>query len=71
MILHANSKWVLWNLYLCILLVPFMLYLSRQLSVNAKSNRVKKLVADNGGKQIDSPIQFINEIVEYRAEESA
>jgi hypothetical protein len=48
-----------------------MLYLSRQLSVNAKSNRVKKLVADNGGKQIDSPIQFINEIVEYRAEESA
>lgn len=68
---NANSNWVLWNLFLSILFVPFALYIYMKLKLNSKSNWVKKLIADNGGRQIDSAIQFIDEIVEYKGSDSS
>jgi hypothetical protein len=53
-----------------VLFVPLSLYIVKQLRINAKKNWVKKLLADNGGKQIDSAIRFINEIVEFKKNES-
>ena len=67
---NANSNWVLWNLFLSILFVPFSIYVYKKLRLDAKSNWVKKLIADNGGKQIDSAIQFIDELVEYKKNDS-
>jgi hypothetical protein len=68
---NTNSNWLLMNLFLSILFVPVAIYLYRQLRLSAKSNWVKKLIADNGGKQIDSAIQFINEVIDYRIQDPA
>jgi hypothetical protein len=63
---NANSVWMIWNIVLSLLLVPVSIYFVKQLKVCTRRNWVKKLIADNGGKQIDSAIQFINEIVEFK-----
>ena len=63
---YSNAGWLISNVVLSVLLVPFAIYIVSQLRVNAKRNWVKKMLADNGGKQIDSAIRFINEIVEYK-----
>lgn len=67
---NANSVWLIWNIVLSLLLVPFSIYFVKQLKVSTRRNWVKKLIADNGGKQIDSAIQFINEIFEFKKNES-
>lgn len=67
---NTNSGWLIWNAVLSVLFVLFSIYIVKQLRVNAKRNWVKKLIADNGGKQIDAVIQLINEIVEYKKNES-
>ena len=67
---NSNSDWLIWNAVLSALFVPLSIYLVTQLRVTAKRNWVNKLMADNGGKQIDAAIQFINEIVGYRNEAS-
>lgn len=67
---NTNSGWLIWNAVLSVLFVLFSIYIVKQLRVNAKRNWVKKLIADNGGKQIDTAIQLINEIVEYKKNES-
>lgn len=67
---NANSVWLIWNIVVSLLLIPFSIYFVRQLRVSTKRNWVKKLIADNGGKQIESAIQFINEIVEFKKNES-
>lgn len=63
---NANAGWLIMNLVFSMLLVPLSIYVVKQLSVTAKRNWVKRMLADNGGKQIDSAIQFINEIVAYK-----
>lgn len=67
---NTNSGWLIWNAFLSVLFVLFSIYIVKQLRVNAKRNWVKKLIADNGGKQIDAAIQLINETVEYKKNES-
>lgn len=67
---NTNSGWLILNAFLSVLFVLFSIYIVKQLRVNAKRNWVKKLIADNGGKQIDAAIQLINEIVEYKKNES-
>jgi len=66
---NANSNWVLLNLIVSILFIPFSIWIYKRLSLNTKSNWVKKLISDNGGKQIDSSILFINEIITYKKKE--
>ena len=67
---NSNSAWIIWNVVLSVLFIPLSIYLVKQIRVSAKRNWVKKLIADNGGQQIDAAIQFINEIVGYRKEPS-
>ena len=67
---YSNAGWLISNVVLSVLLVPFAIYIVSQLRVNAKRNWVKKMLADKGGKQIDSAIRFINEIVEYKKNQS-
>ncbi len=63
---NADSAWLIWNTILCVLLIPFSIYLYSQLRINAKRNWLKKLIADSGGKQIDKAFNFIKEIAAYK-----
>lgn len=63
---YSNSSWLLWNLILSIVFVPLSIWLYKSLSYDSKKNWVKRMILDNGGKQIHSAIQFINEIEAFR-----
>ena len=63
---NANSAWLIWNTILSVILIPFSIYLYCQLRINTKRNRLKKFIADSGGKQIDAAFNFINEIAAYK-----
>ena len=63
---HANTGWLVWNIVLSVLLVPVAVYLYKQLRFGSGVNWLKKLIADNGGRQIDTAIHFVDEIIAYR-----
>jgi len=63
---NADSPWLIWNTILCVLLIPFSIYLYSQLRINAKRNWLKKIIADSRGKQIAAAFNFINEIAAYK-----
>ena len=63
---QSSINWLLWNLILSILFIPFSIWLYRKLNYKTKDSWIKSLIADNGGKQISSAIQFINEIEELK-----
>ena len=62
---NADSSWFLWNLALAILFIPLTLWLVKILNYKTRTKWVQKLIIDNGGKQIHSAIQFLNEIEEF------
>ena len=63
---NGDAGWLIINLALTVVLIPVSIYFIKQLKINTKRTWVKKILADNGGKQIDAAIQFINEIDEYK-----
>jgi len=67
---NSSSSWLLSNLVFSILLIPISIWLYKKLNFDAQSNWIKELIANNGGKQIDSSIKFINEIKEYQKKDS-
>ena len=62
---NADSVWLIWNLGLTILFIPLTLWLVKILNYKTRTKWVQKLIFDNGGKQIHSAIQFLNEIEEF------
>ena len=62
---NADSNWLIWNIILTILFIPFSIWLYKILNYKTKKRWVKKLIVDNGGKQIHSAIQFLHEIEEF------
>lgn len=63
---NADSPWLIWNVILSVILIPFSIYIYSQLRINTKRNWLKKFIADSGGKQIDAAFNFINEIAAYK-----
>ena len=63
---QSSINWLLWNLILSILFIPFSIWLYKKLNYKTKNRWLKSLIADNGGKQISSAVQFINEIEELK-----
>ncbi len=63
---NADSGWLKANLALAVILIPVSIYFINQLRINTKRTWVRKILTDNGGKQIDAAIKFINEIDEYK-----
>ncbi len=62
---NADSSWFVWNLALTIMFIPLALWLVKILNYKTRTKWVQKLIVDNGGKQIHSAIQFLNEIEEF------
>ena len=62
---NADSRWLIWNLILTILFIPLSIWLYRILNYKTNKRWVNKLIVDNGGKQIHSAIQFLQEIEEF------
>lgn len=63
---QAHAGWLIWNIVLSVLLIPVAVYLYKRLRFDSEVNWLKKLIADNGGKQIDTAIHFVDEIIAYR-----
>lgn len=63
---NSDSQWLISNVISSIILIPISIYLFRQLRINSKNNWLKKLIAENGGKQIDDAFNFLNEIEAFK-----
>ena len=68
---HGDSKWLILNIILSIVFIPFSVWIYKKFSYKTESKWVKNLITDNGGIQINSAIQFINEIEEFKKDYSS
>ena len=66
---NSNSNWLIVNFIFSILLLPFSVWLYKKLSYKSKSKWVKSMIEDNGGKQIHSAMNFLNEIDRFSENE--
>lgn len=63
---NADHSWLITNLVITVILIPVSIYFINQLRIKSRHSWVRQIIADNGGKQIDAAIRFINEIEEYK-----
>jgi hypothetical protein len=64
----ADPQWLIFNLCLSIILIPVFIWVVRKLSYRSKSNWIRKLIRDNGGKETDASLEFLAELEKYREE---
>jgi len=66
---NFNQNWLLGNIIFSILLVPISIWLFRKINLKSQSKWVKNLINDNGGKQIEKAMSFLNEIDSFKKTE--
>jgi|GEM_PF-7132723 len=66
---NANSAWLASQAIVSIMMVPAAIYIVYQLKNGPEKKWLRKLIADNGGKQIEDSIKFMNELKSYQKEE--
>lgn len=64
---HADSTWLWINLALSILFIRPAVWLYKHLNYKTKIGWLKSMIMDNGGKQLRSAIQFLDEIEQFKA----
>jgi hypothetical protein len=64
-LLNSTNTWLISNAILTIIAFPLTLHICCKLNINSGNNWIKRVIADNGGKQIDSALQFIEEIRKF------
>ena len=67
---NSTTGWLISNAVLTILAFPLSLYLCKKLNLNSGNNWIKSIIADNGGKEIDAALRFIEEMNMFKNEES-
>lgn len=66
--LAAEPKWLVANLCLSIVLVPVSIWFVGRLDYRSGSNWVKRLIRDNGGREIHASLDFLSELEKFRSE---
>lgn len=64
----APTGWLIVNGVFSLLLLPLALWIYKSLSYRSKTNWVRRLIEDNGGRQIRSAIRFLEDIREFKGE---
>lgn len=67
---NGSTTWLISNGIISLALIPASIWLYRKLSYQAEINWVRSLVTDNGGKQIQSALAFLEEIQDFTAEKA-
>jgi len=62
----GNTEWLMGNLILSILFIPLSIWIYRVLNYHNARSWVRRMIADNGGRQIQAALGFLNEIDELK-----
>ena len=64
----GDLDWWVYNIILSIGLIPLSIWFYQQMSYKSKRRWVKKLIRDNGGKQIYAAMEFLSDIEGFKEE---
>lgn len=65
---NSSSGWLVSNLVVSLGLLVFSIWLYKKLDYRTKTKWIRKLIADNGGRQIHAALDFLDKIREFKSE---